>query len=416
MSQRSKIGIAAKSRVIYAAGMLTDGGTSAADLDGLLQCPVTGTRLIRAPSDRLRAINEAILRRELSHGDGSRVSVALEAAYVSEDGSHAYGVKDGIAVLLPALAIVLSSNSPPFSLTTPFAAEKQVVKDFYDQVGWKTIDGVFVDSLKFADRRPVVREYFQKIHQRARRYLNPTGRFILDGASGPIPHPEQSVYSEGFDYRICLDFSLDALRAARTKLGAKGIYILGDITKLPLADDSLDAVISLHTLYHVPADEQKNALQEIYRVLKPRARAVVVYSWGSHSVLMRLASRDHRINRAVLKALAFVKNSRRKETLDQNRDHPPDPAVDLYFYVHPYAWFTQVLGTMGPFKLACWRSISLEFQRTYIHDWLYGRQILAIIFWFEDKFPWLFGRLGQNPMFVVSKPSIASQTSPRTTF
>ena len=386
--------------------MLADGGNSVGDLDGLLQCPVTRTRLIRAASDQLRAINEAILRRELSHGDGSRVSVPLEAAYISEDGSHAYGVKDGIALLLPALAVVLSSNIPPSSLATPFAAEKQLVKDFYDQVGWKTIDGVFVDSLKFADRRPVVREYFQKIHQRARRHLNPTGRFILDGASGPIPHPEQSVYSEGFDYRICLDFSFDALRAARMKLGAKGIYILGDLTKLPLADDSLDAVISLHTLYHVPADEQKNALQEIYRVLKPGARAVVVYSWGSHSVLMRLASQDHRINRAIIKALAFLKGLRKKGMLDQSSERPPDPPVNLYFYVHPYSWFMRVLGTLGPFKLACWRSASVEFQRAYIHDWLYGRQILAIIFWFEDKFPWLFGRLGQYPMFVIRKPSI----------
>jgi SAM-dependent methyltransferase len=236
--------------------------------------------------------------------------------------------------------------------------------------------------------------------------LNSTGRFILDGASGPIPHPEQSVYAEGFDYRICLDFSIEALRAARTKLGAKGIYILGDLTRLPLADDTVDAVISLHTLYHVPADEQKNALEEIYRALKPGARAVVVYSWGKHSVLMRLASTDHRINRAIIRALAFLTGWRRKGIPDQGSEPPADPPVNLYFYAHPFPWLMRALGTLGPFKLTCWRSVGLEFQRAYIHDWLYGRQILAILYWFEDKFPWLLGRLGQYPMFVICKPLI----------
>jgi SAM-dependent methyltransferase/uncharacterized protein YbaR (Trm112 family) len=375
------------------------------DLDGLLRCPITRTPLLSATPDQLRSINEAISRGALSHADGSRVNLAMETAYVSEDGSHAYGVKDEIVLLLPALAVVLSSNAAPSSLATPFSAEKKLVQDFYDQAGWKTIDGVFLDSLKFADRRPVVREYFQRIHQRARRCLNPTGRFILDAASGPIPHPEQSVYSEGFDYRICLDFSFDALRAARTKLGAKGIYILGDLTKLPLADHSLDAVISLHTLYHVPADEQKNALQEIYRVLKPGARAVVVYSWGKHSVLMRLASPDRRINRAIIKAAAVLKRPRKGTPDESSEGQPSDPPVNLYFHVHPYSWFLQILGTLGSFKLACWRSVSVEFQRAYIHDWLYGRQILATLAWFEDRFPWFFGRLGQYPMFVIRKPS-----------
>ena len=34
-------------------------------------------------------------------------------------------------------------------------AEKKTAQDFYDQVGWKKVGGDFVDSLKFADRRPV---------------------------------------------------------------------------------------------------------------------------------------------------------------------------------------------------------------------------------------------------------------------
>lgn len=271
--------------------------------------------------------------------------------------------------------------------------EKQV-RNFYDQVGWKRVDGIFVDSLKFADRRPVVLQYFERIHRRARAHLNSRGRFILDAASGPMPHPEHAIYSEGFDYRICLDFSLEALLGARAKLGTKGLYILADIAKLPLPDESVDAVISLHTLYHVPADEQETALREIYRVLKPHARAVVVYSWGQHSVLTKLTSPGRGVNRRIAAFLAGK---------DVKSELAPAPAVNLYFYTHPYSWFQRVLGRMGSFKLACWRSVSVDFQRAYIHEWLCGRQILRVLAWLEERFPWILGRLGQNPMFIISK-------------
>jgi SAM-dependent methyltransferase len=360
---------------------------------------------------QLRAINDAISREELSYADGTRVSVPLEAAYVSEEGTLAYGVKDDIALLLPALAVVLNPHSPPCLPIGALAEEKKLVRDFYDQFGWKPVGDVFADSLKFMDLRPVSREYFRTIHERTRAYLNPTGRFILDAASGPIPHPEQSIYSEGFDYRICLDFSFSALQAARKKLGAKGIYVLGDVTNLPLVDDSVDAVISLHTLYHVPAGEQKTALQEIYRVLKPGGRAVIVYHWGEGSVLMKLASPHNRVNRAIINAAAFLADSRKRETPDRIPDLQLESPVKLYFHAHPYSWFARELKALAPFQLACWRSVNTEFLRTYIRDRLYGKQILAIVAWLESKFPWILGRLGQYPMFVIRKPSICRERS-----
>jgi hypothetical protein len=76
---------------------------------------------------------------------------------------------------------------------------------------------------------------------------------------------------------------------------------------------------------------------------------------------------------------------------------------NLYFHVHPYSWFKRELKPLTPFKLACWKSIDTEFQKTYIHDWFYGKQILTIIAWLEGKFPWILGRLGQYPMFIIHK-------------
>ena len=274
-------------------------------------------------------------------------------------------------------------------------AEKKIVKDFYDEVGWKKKDGVFFDTFTFTDRRPVVLEYFARIHQRVRDYLPARGRFVLDAASGPIPHPEHSVYSEGFDYRLCLDFSLDALQGARLQLGAKGLYVLADITKIPLPDNSVDAAISLHTLYHVPADEQENALCEIWRVLKPKGRAVIVYSWDQHSFLMKLASPERRINRRIAR---FLKRN------EPQQSSTPAVSFKLYSYSHDYHRIRQALRKLGPFQLACWRTMSTEAQRAYIHDRFHGKQILRIIAWLEESFPWIFGRLGQFPMFILQKP------------
>ena len=275
-------------------------------------------------------------------------------------------------------------------------AAKKLFQNFYNYVGWKTIDGVLVDTLQFADRRPVVLKYFERIHRRVRAQLVPYGKFILDAASGPIPHPEQSLYSEGFDFHICLDFSFAALEGARAKLGRKGRYILADITQMPLRDESVDAVISLHTLYHVPADEQETALRELYRVLKPGARAVVVYSWGPHSMLMRLLSPHRGLNRRIAALLTRTHAS---------PPASPAPSMKLYAHFHPYSWFQRALRILGSHKLACWRSVDVEFQRAYIHDWLFGKEILAVLAWIEEQFPSICGRLGQYPMFVISKTS-----------
>lgn len=65
--------------------------------------------------------------------------------------------------------------------------------------------------------------------------------------------------------------------------------------------------------------------------------------------------------------------------------------------------FARELQALGPFKLLCWRSINVDFQRAYIHDWLYGKQVLKAIAWLEEKIPYILGRLGQYPMFVVQK-------------
>ncbi len=170
----------------------------------------------------------------------------------------------------------------------PLRAEKKILQDFYDSIGWqkeRQEAASFVDALKWEDLRPVASEYIHNCHLRVNRYIQNKGRYLLDAGSGPIQYPEYLSYSDGYDYRICIDISFLALKEAQKKLGDKGIYILGDITNIPLQDNTVDGAVSLHVIYHIPKDEQISALREIHRVLKPGSSAAIVYSWPNSQML-----------------------------------------------------------------------------------------------------------------------------------
>jgi SAM-dependent methyltransferase len=228
--------------------------------------------------------------------------------------------------------------------------------------------------------------------------LLPGGRLLLDVASGAIPHPEYLDFSRNYAVRICVDFSIRALREARLKLGGRGLYLLGDITRLPLASDSIDTVISLHTVYHVPQAQQTSAVDEIFRVTKPGGRAVVVYTWDSSAAMA-----------AVFRLRGMLGWVRRRL---QHRGAPaPDvgaPSADampsLYFQPQNYAWFARDLAARHRARLRVWGALSTTFQTRFLSDGARGRWLVAVVRWAENCFPWLAGRFGQYPMFVIDKP------------
>jgi ubiquinone/menaquinone biosynthesis C-methylase UbiE len=167
--------------------------------------------------------------------------------------------------------------------------------------------------------------------------LQPQGKYLLDVASGPVQYPEYLEYSQGFGARICVDISFAALREARRKLGDRGIYILGDITNLPLAEGIADGVVSLHTIYHTPADEQATAFREIYRVLRPGCTAAIVYCW--RSALIKAAMLPAKLVRGPWKLVQ--KLCRRLNAASAPKTSSP---TKLYYHAHPYRWFARELG------------------------------------------------------------------------
>jgi len=365
----------------------------------ILKCPISNGRLELADLSVVENLNHKVADGTLEFADGHKVEEALNTVLFSKKANCYYPIIQDVIILRNDKAIVMDAKTQHYDLRS----EKRDVENFYDNIGWKLHDDThFVDAEKFEDLRPVAINYFNNCNNRVKRYIKQSGKFILDAGSGPIQYDGYLVYSEDFEYRICIDLSFESLKQAKRKLGDKGICILGDITKLPLQDNVLDAAIALNAIYHIPKDEQSIALNEINRALKPECTAAVVYTWGDkYSLFMNLALIYIKVWMAIQKIGRILMSILTKIKLLPSKNNSSEEPV-LYFHAFPYGHFK---NTKWDFKLDIfvWRSISVPFSKIYIHPFLGGKKILKMIYNWEDKHPVTAGKYGQYPLFILTK-------------
>jgi SAM-dependent methyltransferase len=358
----------------------------------ILRCPLTGQSLSILSDDELSEVNRRLETRAVLHRDGTPARTPLTFALGTPRRTEIYRVEESIIWLLSDLALVDATAVHTAAITV----ERKVVQSFYDEYGWaKSTDGFFNDTSQFTDTRPFAREYQRYCNARIGRELS-GGRFLLDVASGAIPHAEYLEFSRHYETRICVDFSIRALREARAKLGDAGLYLLADITRLPLAADTIDNVISLHTVYHVPRAEQTAAINELVRVTKHGGRVVVVYVWAT-SAAMNFAF-------GLRRELGKMRHSLRSKT-EPVPSAPPAQATTppLYFSPQDHDWFMRDIASKHRTKLKVWSAVSMIFQARFFSERGFGRLTLEIVKWLENLFPRLAGRYGQYPMFVIEK-------------
>lgn len=104
------------------------------------------------------------------------------------------------------------------------------------------------------------------------------GAAILDVGCGPAWFWQEAAAVFPHDITLTLlDQSQgmvdEALERCRALPLAKVAGLVADATRLPFADNSFDAVIAMHVLYHVKDQEQ--AIAEFYRVLRPGGKLLV---------------------------------------------------------------------------------------------------------------------------------------------
>jgi ubiquinone/menaquinone biosynthesis C-methylase UbiE len=262
------------------------------------------------------------------------------------------------------------------------------VREFYDSVGWKEVaDGVYQNA-RYEDLRPVSQEYIHRCHLRVGRHIFPTGRYFLDAGSGPIQYPEYVDYSNGYQLRVCADLSMTALKAARERIGKKGAFVVSDVSRLPFAADAFDALVSLHTIHHLPISLHIDAYIELNRVLALGRRGVVVNGWG-YSALNEFFDRSK----------AWLK--RRKNSAKLERDSEEDKGT--FVNKQGAAWLKDALKNRMKFKILVWRSASTNVLRFFVRPEWNGRFWLRVLFRFEELFPRFFGEKGLYPLIVISK-------------
>lgn len=277
---------------------------------------------------------------------------------------------------------------------------KDQVRQFYDQIGWQMESDGFYQNARYEDLRPVAREYIHRCHLRVNRYLNPRGRFLLDAGSGPVQYPEYLTYSEGYRYRVCLDISIVALQEARKRLAERGLFVVADVAHLPFKANAFEGAVTLHTFHHLPAMEQQNAYFDLYRVLSPGGRAVVVNGW-TDSPLMR---RTQWLVNLMERLRGMVVPKRKNEVLLEKKTAPVSTKpTGTFVNKLNAAWLHQMLDGKMQFEIRVWRSLSVRFTRSVIHTALAGRFILKFIYWLEERFPRFFGENGQYPLIAIRK-------------
>jgi SAM-dependent methyltransferase len=294
---------------------------------------------------------------------------------------------------------------------------KQEVQRFYDQIGWKLVSEDVYQNARYEDLRPVSRQYIHDCHMRVGRALKPVGRYLLDAGSGPVQYPEYLEYSRGYQYRLCADISITALKEARKRVGEQGLYVVADIANLPFKPGSFDGVVTLHTIHHLPEAEHLRAFDELYRVLAPGSTAAVVNGWD-HSQLMALAEPFVRLGNS-LRHLSDRLSGRKNQPLPDEAPRRRNPAKNkkafkietgkgTFTEKHDAAWIKAQVGRRMPLEILVWRSVTVRFMRALIHPRLGGRTWLRLLFWLEERFPHFFGENGKYPLIVIHKPEEAN--------
>lgn len=350
----------------------------------ILKCPLTKNSLFPIDSPQLQ---ELILTKNFL------LPGPIDYALVDTSHSYLYPVFNEIFILLPQYALPIGEN-PDKRESLGF--DKKRVFEYYNEIKHITSNSfkAYEDADKWVDYRDVSSDYFHAIHSRVSKFYAPGGKYFLDIASGPVSVQEYMDLSRGYELAICMDISINALVLAKhnfAKAGKKGIFICADITNIPLQENLCDTVISQHTLYHVPKKEQAKAVEELYRVAKPGAKIVIVYSWFYRSLFMNICLH-------LVQLYRIARHFAGKIYVRLFKSKPR-----LYFYAHSYKWFKTKFLFSDQIEIQSWSSVNKYFLNLYVHPWLGGKRFLKWLAKMEARHSRFMGKIGEYPAIVITK-------------
>lgn len=274
------------------------------------------------------------------------------------------------------------------------------VRQFYNQIGWTMQSDGFYQNARYEDLRPVSAEYIHRCHLRVNRHIPAKGKYLVDAGCGPIQYPEYLSYSQNYQYRLCVDISIVALKEARKRIGKHGLFVVADVSQLPFRTDCVDGAVTLHTFHHLPVEAQVKAYHEIHRMIKPGATAVVVNGW-TDPFLMRISMWIVKLVEKLGRPVAQKKGN--AEADEKAVSTEKKSAKGTFIAKLNPRWLKQQIGKEIPYRIYCWRSVNVRFLRALIHEKTAGKFLLKVLYWKEELWPSFFGKVGQYPLIVISK-------------
>ena len=248
------------------------------------------------------------------------------------------------------------------------------VHKFYNSIGWKKSDNHFKDANISEDLRFYSREYVSNCRKRILKYIPKKGINILDFASGPIQYKEYLSYSKKFNYRHCVDFSKDAIKFAKLKIGNKGKFYCKDFLDIKFKKNYFDCILSLHTIYHIDKIKQKKVIKKLLSISKKNTPIIIVYS-NPNNIIDKI------------KLLISYKKSKKN---------------DYYFFSHPISWWKQ-FEVDANIEFYPWRSFSSNHQKFLIPNNFLGKIFFKILFYLEEKLKKFFIKNFQYYTVVLKK-------------
>ncbi len=289
-------------------------------------------------------------------------------------------------------------------MTSQSTPVQQKVREFYDEVGWSQTSTGLYQNTRYEDLRPVSAEYIHRCHLRVLKHIHHTGKYLLDAGSGPVQYPEYLTYSEGYDYRVCADLSITALNEAGKKLGDKALCVVADVANLPFRAEAFEALVSLHTLHHLPLADQDRAYDELYRVLGEAASGVVVNGW-TESPWMKRAQGLIRAAEVIGNRIALWRH-KGDTNLAGVKDKTTRQEMPTGTYIEKLdpQWLWEHPGSRMDLEVRVWRSVNVRFLRALVHEITGGKLFLKILYRIEELFPHYSGEKGQYPLVIMRKP------------
>jgi SAM-dependent methyltransferase len=88
------------------------------------------------------------------------------------------------------------------------------------------------------------------------------------------------------DHGVGLDVSIRGLELARERVPGVRL-LLAEMTAIPLAAATVDAITAYHAVFHVPREDHPAAYAEFARVLRPGGRLLMTLPGGSFETVRR---------------------------------------------------------------------------------------------------------------------------------